>query len=77
LYSLIIILTPLFTDFIFNSPNRELKTFPASIISAVIALAVREFFAWGKERNDMRGEIFDELYENYRSITKSLDFIDS
>jgi hypothetical protein len=54
-----------------------LKTFPASIISAVIALAVREFFTWGKERNDMRREIFDELYENYRSITKSLDFIDA
>lgn len=77
LYSLIIILTPLFTDFIFNSPNRELKTFPASVISAVIALAVREFFAWGKERNDMRGEIFDELYENYRSIMKSLDYVDA
>jgi hypothetical protein len=76
-YSLIIILIPLFTDFIFNSPDRELTAFPASIISAVIALAVREFFAWGKERNDMRRQIFDELYENYRSTMKSLDYIDA
>jgi hypothetical protein len=77
LYSLIIVLIPLFTDFVFNSPDRALTTFPASIISAVIALAVREFFAWGKEQNDMKREIFDELYENYRSTMKSLDWIDT
>jgi hypothetical protein len=77
LYSLLIILIPLFADFIFNSPDRALTTFPASIISAVIALAVREFFAWDKERNDMKRKIFDELYESYRSIMKSIDCIDA
>jgi hypothetical protein len=68
LYSLIIVGIPSLADFVFNYSGKSSKTLAASMLSAAITLVVRELFVWWKERNEIRDEIYSELYGNYRSL---------
>jgi hypothetical protein len=68
LYSFSIIFAPLLADFIFNGSEKGSKTLATAAISAIITLAIRESFVWWKDRNEIKEEIFSELYGNYRSL---------
>ena len=74
LYSLIIICIPSLFSIIFNESGSRSTTFVSSIVSAAITLSVRELFVWWKERMDIREEIFNELYGNYRALESLVDF---
>jgi hypothetical protein len=68
LYSFSIIFAPLLADFVFNGSEKSPKTLATAALSAVLTLATRESFVWWKDRNDIKEEIFYELYGNYRSL---------
>ncbi|MCL1466866.1 hypothetical protein [Argonema galeatum] len=68
LYSFSIIFAPLLADFVFNGSGKGSKTLATAALSSVVTLAVRESFVWWKDRNEIKEEIFSELYDNYRSL---------
>lgn len=71
--SLIIVSVPIASDVAFNYSNQGSTTFFTAILSAGITLVLREGFTRWKEENDMKGEIFSELYGNYRTIKEFVD----
>ena len=74
LHSSVIVCIPLLTDFVFNHPDKSSNTLVTSVLSAAITLVVRELFVWWKEQDEIREEIFSELYGNYRSLDSLVQF---
>ncbi len=68
LASFVVISIPAIFNIAFDYSSKSSATFFASIISVGIALVLREGFARWEEKYDIKGEIFSELYGNYRSI---------
>jgi hypothetical protein len=74
LYSSIIICMPSLFSITFSGSGNRSTTFVTSIFTAAITLMVRELFVWWKERMDIRDEIFNELYGNYRALKSLVNF---
>lgn len=74
LYSSIIICMPSLFSITFSGSGNRSTTLVTSIFTAAITLMVRELFVWWKERTDIREELFNELYGNYRALESLVNF---
>lgn len=71
--SLIVVSVPVLSDVAFSYSTQGSTTFFTAILSAGITLVLREGFTRWKEEHEMKGEIFSELYGNYRTIKEFVD----